>query len=58
MIIYVPLVLVRKIEKFAKFHLFGDIMIAVSLIFIGFFATERIEQNGGFSTDGISWINW
>jgi len=34
MAIYVPLVMVRRIEVFAVTHLFGDLMIFVTLIIV------------------------
>ena len=46
MAIYVPLVLVRKIEVFAITHLFGDIMIMVTLIAVITYAGINVGQNG------------
>ena len=37
--IFYPLVLVRKIEPFAKFHVFGDVMIWITLIVVIVFAS-------------------
>ena len=41
-----PLVLVRKIQTFAKFHLFGDIMIFVCVFTCLGYATSSIINNG------------
>lgn len=57
MIIYVPLVLVRKIEKFAGTHLFADIMIFITLVAIITYATVHVENVGHFTTLGFAAIN-
>jgi hypothetical protein len=36
--IFYPLVLVRKIEAFAKFHIFGDAMIIITIVAVCVFA--------------------
>ena len=46
MLIYVPLVMVRKIEVFAVTHLFGDIMIIITLIIIFGYAGKSLSDNG------------
>lgn len=46
MAIYVPLVLVRKIEVFAITHLFGDIMIIFTMIVIFSYAGVSLSNNG------------
>jgi len=38
--------MVRKIETFAKFHVFGDAMIFISLIVIVIFASASDKTNG------------
>jgi len=52
MAIYVPLVMVRRIEVFAVTHLFGDIMILITLIVICSYAGIDIG-NKGIMMDGI-----
>ena len=46
MAIYVPLVYVRKIEVFAVTHLFGDVMIIVTMIVICIFAGIDVSKDG------------
>jgi len=46
MAIYVPLVMVRKIEVFASFHIFADIMIIVSIITIFGYAGKSLGTDG------------
>ena len=57
MIIYVPLVLVRKIEKFAATHLFGDIMIFITLVAIITYASVHVSDQRGFTTEGFVAFN-
>lgn len=49
-VIFFPLVLVRKIQVFAKFHIFGDIMIFVTVIAQIYFGSIQIKNDG--------WSNW
>lgn len=49
-LIYVPLCWVRKIEKFAYFHIFADLAIAIGLIVIIVYGTKNMVNNG-FSKD-------
>ena len=42
MLIYVPLVMVRKIEVFASTHVFGDIMIIITIIVIFGYASSSL----------------
>ena len=44
--IFTPLCWVRKIEKFAFFHIFADIAIAIGLIVIFVYAFMEYEDNG------------
>jgi hypothetical protein len=44
--IFYPLVLVRKIEPFAKFHVFGDIMIWITLIVCMGYAINQVVTEG------------
>ena len=46
MIIYVPLVFVRKIEVFAPTHLFGDVMIIITMIVICIYAGIDVGKSG------------
>ena len=46
MIIYVPLVFVRKIEVFAVTHLFGDVMIIITMIIICIYAGIDVSKDG------------
>ena len=46
MLIYVPLVMVRKIEVFASTHVFGDIMIIITIIVIFGYASSSLGKNG------------
>ena len=57
MTIYVPLVLVRKIEKFASTHMFGDIMIFITLVAIITYASINVSDQGGFTTEGFVAFN-
>jgi proton-coupled amino acid transporter len=50
-IFYAPLVLVRKIEKFANFHILADIAIVVSVLTITCYAAYQLHENGKFSHD-------
>lgn len=36
--IWVPLVFIRKIEVFAKFHVFGDVLIIITILVIASYA--------------------
>jgi hypothetical protein len=44
--IYYPLVLIRKLEGFAKFHVFGDVMIWITIIAICIYAGYSDANNG------------
>mmetsp|Transcript_25580 Transcript_25580/g.34194 ORF Transcript_25580/g.34194 Transcript_25580/m.34194 type:complete len:338 (+) Transcript_25580:595-1608(+) len=46
MLIYIPLVMVRKIEVFASTHVFADIMIIISLIVIFAYAGIDLAKDG------------
>ena len=46
MLIYIPLVMVRKIEVFAAFHVFADIMIIITIIAIFVYAGIDLANNG------------
>ncbi len=57
-VILFPLVMVRKISTFAKFHVFGDAMIFITLIVIVIFASISVEKNGWLdSSPSIPWFN-
>ena len=46
MAIYIPLVMVRKIEVFAATHAFGDAMIIITLIVLFGYASSSLANNG------------
>lgn len=46
MAIYVPLVFVRKIEVFAATHVFGDIMIIITLITVMVYSSISLSDDG------------
>jgi amino acid permease len=58
-IIYVPLCLIRKIEKLSVTHLFGDAMIIITLIVVfvygGLAMGDRTPT--GFDPKGVDFIN-
>ena len=55
--IFYPLVLVRKIEAFAKFHIFGDAMIIITLIVMCVFAGIQDEKDGWENSPELTWFN-
>ena len=58
MVLFLPLVWLRKTEKLAFTHIFADIMVIVGLITITIYATQEINTNGikplTFITSGFS----
>jgi len=46
MVLYIPLVMVRKIEVFAATHLFADVMIIISIVTIFVYAGIDIANDG------------
>jgi len=50
-IILYPLVLYRKIQVFAKFHVFGDVMIALLIITCLAYATSNVVTDGWQDTN-------
>jgi solute carrier family 36 (proton-coupled amino acid transporter) len=57
MAIYVPLVMVRRIEVFAPTHIFADIMIMITIIVVSVYAGLEVKDNDGFTTTGVQFIN-
>ena len=57
LVIYVPLVMVRRIEVFALTHLFGDVMILVTLVTVCAYAGIKVGDRPGFDTSGVTFIN-
>lgn len=57
MCIFVPLVFVRKISVFATTHLFGDIMIIITIVVLCVYAGIDIGDRGGFDTEGVAFLN-
>jgi len=56
MCIYTPLVYVRKIEVFAATHLFGDIMIIITVVVLCIYAGIDVGKDG-WKTEGIPALN-
>lgn len=54
MLLFVPLVWLRKTEKLAFTHLFADVMVGIALIMITVFATKEMQENGVKSLDFIT----
>ena len=54
--IYIPLVMVRKIDIFAATHIFGDIMIIVTVIVICIYAGINVSDKG-WDTKGVVFLN-
>lgn len=48
-----PLCLVRKLEAFAKFHIFGDAMVILAIVTCMIYAGITDNQNGGFSAKNL-----
>lgn len=46
-----PLCLVRKIQTFAKFHLFGDIMVLLTVVTCIVYASVSVSKNGWLDQD-------
>jgi len=57
--IYVPLCLIRKIEKLSVTHLFGDAMIIITLVVIFIYGGIAMSNNTppGFKSEGIDFLN-
>lgn len=49
--ILAPMVWVRRLQVYAQFHLFADIVISFAIIVIIVFATQETTANHGFSDD-------
>jgi proton-coupled amino acid transporter len=57
-VILLPLVMVRKIQTFAKFHVFGDAMIFITLTVIVIFASVSVSNNGFLDHNpAVPWFN-
>lgn len=52
-LIYLPLVMVRKIEKLAWSHLFGDAMIIITVVVIFIYGFIALGNNHGFSPQNL-----
>ncbi len=58
-LIYVPLCLVRKIEKFAITHIFADLLIVTTVIVIIVYAILHVQDNGwGKGNEIINEATW
>lgn len=53
MALYLPLVYVRKIEKFSVTHIFSDILIIISILVLCIYAGVDIHDRGGWATKCI-----
>jgi len=47
----------RKIEKFNIFHVFGDLVVLITIFSVVFFACKTIYEQGGANLEGIQPIN-
>jgi solute carrier family 36 (proton-coupled amino acid transporter) len=56
-VIFYPLVLVRKIQAFAKFHIFGDIMIIITIVVICVYAGLQDKKEGFEDSPELKWFN-
>lgn len=45
-LVYTPLCYVRKIEKFSSFHIFADVVIAITVVVIIGYASDSLAVNG------------
>ena len=54
---YLPLVFVRKIEKFSVTHIFSDIMIMISIFVLCIYAGIDVHDRGGWETECLLPIN-
>lgn len=54
--IYTPLCWVRKIQKFARYHVFADIALLITLVVVVVYAVANVAQKGSFATD-VEMIN-
>jgi solute carrier family 36 (proton-coupled amino acid transporter) len=55
--VYIPLVWPRRIDKFAKTHVFADFMIFITLVACITYATIHDVHNQGFTTEGFQAFN-
>jgi amino acid permease len=46
-VVYTPLCWVRKIEKFALFHIFADLMILATVTVVAYYAFVKLNDNNG-----------
>ena len=56
-LIFIPLVYVRKIEKFAFFHIFADIAIMIGVLTISIYAGLELKENGNTFSEQTEPIN-
>lgn len=54
MLIFVPLVWVRKTEKFAFTHIFADIMVLVGLVMVCVYGGKEVQLNGWKELDFVT----
>ena len=56
MALYLPLIYVRKIQKFAVTHIFSDMLILLSILVLCIYAGVDVGKRGGFAPDCIQAI--
>lgn len=56
-VVFVPLCFVRKISKFAAFHVFADVMIFCTLISVMIYASISLSKEGN-QIDTVKGVNW
>mmetsp|Transcript_12174 Transcript_12174/g.16811 ORF Transcript_12174/g.16811 Transcript_12174/m.16811 type:complete len:203 (+) Transcript_12174:562-1170(+) len=56
-VVFVPLCFVRKISKFAAFHVFADVMIFCTLISVMIYASITLSKDGN-QVKTVNPINW
>jgi amino acid permease len=56
-LVYTPLCWVRKIEKFAIFHLFADAMILTTIIVVVIYTTLQFKEQDWELGEGLQPIN-
>ena len=53
LVYYMPLIYVRKIEKFSITHIFSDMLIMLSILVLCIYAGKDVSERGGFATECI-----
>ena len=50
---FLPLIYVRKVEKFSITHIFSDVLIMISILVLCIYAGVDVSNRGGFATECI-----